>query len=571
MVLALTSSHGPGPQTRPFLLGVLVLLAGLATASGLVALRWQHEEVPGPRVTLVVAAVLGAAATVLTAVGLVVDVAGGLVDPDVVLLLVGLLAAATGVALLGLRAPARGGTWSRPGSVAPVDAAAVVVAVLVGAGAVLLVAQAVAAGVAAIPVRSTTAEAAAPTQGPTTPPTGVAWERDVDGDAESPGTAFSATSVDVVAAGGGVAYRTEAGVVALDGRTGRERWRFELDGAESLQLEASPGGGTVAVLLQSGSREDGEDGGTRLVALDGATGEPVGAVHGLEWSSWGGIPLVMADTHLLEDEGDWFETEGLSARAVDGTDDWAWSVPQGCRHWGTAATAPAVVVLLMCEAGPREVEVRVLGLRSGSGEELWRTARTVPSTKDWQSPEALVRIGGPYERGARLRASADGSAVRVATSEDGEQRLLHLVLAAEDGRVVADDAAFEDLDVKGFSAAALWGRLLDGTVEDEYFGDPAEDLTYVRRSRAGADQVVTGLCAPPEAEWRGALLATCRRGEGDTPVGVQVVPWEGGVVRVIEGPVERDVPYGYDRLLSALPGVVVVTPEGDRQVVTGLG
>ncbi|GAA2029355.1 PQQ-binding-like beta-propeller repeat protein [Pseudokineococcus marinus] len=555
VVLALTTARGPGPQTLPWLVPVLMVVAVLVVVVATLRERRLTHLLP-PRGSLLAAAALLLADAALVTAGLVLDLVGGLVDRDVPLLAAGLVAVGVGTALVGLALPRH--RRSRP---APEPATrptsprlAPVAAALGGALVVVLVSVGLGLALEVAPVRSTTADGPEEAVLPAEPvaPTEVAWARDVHDDvAEIFDRRYG--ELEVVAAGRGVAYRTERGVVALDGATGEERWRYELAGARTVQLTASPGGEHVVVVHESGTR--GSDGGSRLVALDGTTGEVAGSIRGGGSSGYSGqYQLPLTSTHLVTGVDD--ETGEVSTWALDGSDERTLAAAaQGCELRGSAATSPAVVVLLLCgavERGEQELDVRVAALAPGTGEELWRWDRTLRATTDVDAdPGAVPRL---LARDAfRVAASPDGSAVRVEVRDELGDGLVDLVLAAEDGRVVLDDAGPRPLSVvEGFTADATWGRLLEDGGESAGYGRQSAD-----RLQRVADSV---LCGRPQVDGGDALLGACFVDDDyeDPVIDVQVAPWDGGTPRLLR----LEEPSATDRrpfpTVRVLPGVVVV-------------
>ncbi len=198
---------------------------------------------------------------------------------------------------------------------------------------------------------------------PSTPPRQVAWTW------QTP-SGWRIDSSDVVPAGAGIALRLSDGVVALDGRTGQERWRYRRIGAHTSRIAASPSGAWVMVTFHSSNPHTT---GGLLVALDGVTGQiafekPVdGDV----------VPGEMTDHAWLgHRSGDappaWFS-------AADGSHLWDWQPPPaacgrfvGHEAVGTDAVLTSMVCVRSHDSLQAVVDIVVVALDDRTGQERWR-------------------------------------------------------------------------------------------------------------------------------------------------------------------------------------------------------
>ncbi|QSQ18269.1 PQQ-binding-like beta-propeller repeat protein [Myxococcus landrumensis] len=182
------------------------------------------------------------------------------------------------------------------------------------------------------------------------------------------------------------------GVVAIDVRTGVERWRVQLRCGGSVQSAVSVTREHVVV----GTRQDFVEG--HVVALDRATG-------GERWSvkagamGHGGAPVISGSTVYA------LSGLGKSLRALDlknGKERWSYKTNGAL--WGTPAVADGVV----CFTGDHKT---LHALNEATGKEIWSVALDKP-------PAATVSpaiAGGVVYMGA-------GNSVHAWTLRDGTER-----------------------------------------------------------------------------------------------------------------------------------------------------
>jgi outer membrane protein assembly factor BamB len=180
---------------------------------------------------------------------------------------------------------------------------------------------------------------------------------------------------DLVVAGQNVVARTDGGVVALEARNGKERWRYGSRGARSSYLAATPNETHVAVGFDS-----------RLLVLDAKTGEvrfdrnlpPLGKPN-----------LAVTDRAVVNSEA--APNRGATLRAYDlrtGEYAWSYTTPPGC-EWDRQDDAPkptrnAFLLSLVCtperSARPGSAALVLLALDDRTGKQRWRFARDLPAT-----------------------------------------------------------------------------------------------------------------------------------------------------------------------------------------------
>ncbi|MEJ5888733.1 PQQ-binding-like beta-propeller repeat protein [Pseudokineococcus marinus] len=484
-LLVVATTGGTGPFTEAptrWSLVALLALAGLAGLAGLRSARRPGADLPGPRACAVVAVVLLGFATALAVFVMVAEVAGGLPDAGATLPVVGTASAALAAVLCALAARStapRHWTLGPDPEVAAVEDGSglvprgrrVAAAALGGALAAVLGVVVTAVAVAA-PVRSVTAASApAAEEGPLTLPTEVAW-------AVQPEPGQVLRSEDVVPAGAGIAHRSLEGVVALDGRTGEQRWRYEVSGVRTQGVGASPDGSHVVVLLRSGT-----DSGSRLVALDGRTGEVLRSTDDpyavVASSALGGLALRMSGTHLVgldEDAG------ALVGWAADGTSqDWTLPLPSACGRMDAVGTASTVVELQRCPGGDGGVDEAVaVAVDQATGREAWR--------RTWPLPRTGETGEDAYVRG---RLSTHG--------REGESLVVDLDVEATEGEVTA---VVDVLDAGDGSSAVPPDALVDAEVLDVSDGVVYGEVPATDDGRAVPGRLVAG-------RWQGVDVPLC--------------------------------------------------------------
>ncbi|MGH3587610.1 MAG: PQQ-binding-like beta-propeller repeat protein, partial [Pseudonocardia sp.] len=169
-----------------------------------------------------------------------------------------------------------------------------------------------------------------------------------------------------VPAGAGVVVATTRGIVALDGRTGEERWHYRRDNARPMDLAAVEAGRGVIASIEG-----------RLHAFDAFTGElrwrhePSTTRESPEWY----FGLDATDSTVVRtregygDSGTYqFELAGTDVRT--GTMTWRYSPPPGCEREGDEFVAGMVIVTLGGCAPPQTVEL--VALDGSTGQPVWR-------------------------------------------------------------------------------------------------------------------------------------------------------------------------------------------------------
>lgn len=526
---------------------------------------WGHDEVVdrsrARRRWLLFGALTSAGVAVGVGWEVRADVAGGL--PTLVLPLItgGLVLVAVGCALL-IGGPARGPSpwWSRRraalfGAVAGMG--------LLGAGG----AFAVASVVVSLPIDATvaTGEVDPPDQvGPSevdASATPVAWTWDApEGASIHPsGPDLGEKSDAIVAAGPGLAVRVADGVVALDGRTGEERWRYRRTGAEVYRVTSSPSGEWVVVTFVNG----GDGAGQRVVALDGRTGEAgideVVTTGSSGPSSWA---LVTGSTVLHRGAGD---GEHVARSLDDGRELWRWEPPAGCALPPFDAVEPAastLLVALVCldeqPGADLSGEVVLLGVDPNSGEERWRREEPFASElpdgeRRWSDPAAV-----------KLDASVDGAAALVEWQVQGAEGVLgesgrRFVVDTATGEVVADH---ETID----AVPGLIGSLGTDAVASRV---PEDGRLVHRRQVFATGEVATidgsaGMCT--WADRNDAAVEIC---EGSNRTTVAVIPWDDPGGRREHEIDLGDRPAGYLPwpVLASVPEVTVAYRPGGTRVL----
>jgi hypothetical protein len=345
------------------------------------------------------------------------------------------------------------------------------------------------------------------------------------------------SAVDGVAEGGpGVIARTEDGLVALDGETGEERWRFQRTGAHTLDMGISPDGRTTVLQWAPPA-----GGGTEIVFLDTETGRELHREYP-SGSAFGTYRMLMsADTYLgvqdadSGDEDARDEFTGYSLRT--GEELWSYELPADCvRHDDLgSAFVGAAVITMECRVSEAESEIRFVAI-DGRGDEAWRRHVRFP-----------LGFGG-----AQVDFSRDGSAVSIEVP-GGEGRVRHLIelLAGDD---LPDSGDRPDLDEASYPDY----RLVRSAENED------ERLTVVT-----ADGVTLGTVDPPCNLWReydvSDRAVVCATGEDDGRATVRVNSFDGRkeVIRVDFGidAIDREPGDGY--AVVRAPGAWVVWSTSD--------
>ncbi|MGH8964385.1 MAG: PQQ-binding-like beta-propeller repeat protein, partial [Actinomycetes bacterium] len=165
----------------------------------------------------------------------------------------------------------------------------------------------------------------------------------------------------VVPAGAGVVVATSRGIVALDGRTGQERWHYRRTYA-ATDLEPADGGRMVIASI-----------GGRLHAFDAFTGElrwrdePATADY-MSWivtNSTTGSTIVRTDARIVGP--DELEMEYAATDARTGTPTWHYTAI-GCESQAKAAYGAVIIYPGSCSAPTGEI----LALDETTGQPTWR-------------------------------------------------------------------------------------------------------------------------------------------------------------------------------------------------------
>jgi outer membrane protein assembly factor BamB len=227
---------------------------------------------------------------------------------------------------------------------------------------------------------------------------------------------------EVLAAGAGVVVRVDDGIVALDGRTGKERWHYRWRGANAAELVASPDGERVVVRFASTQPHVT---GARLVGFDAMTGA-VGLDEIVDLAASGQPRLLLTDRVLVIDQDD--DYVGYDAQAPKRI--WSYAKPSRCWRVGDAdAPVPAPdAILLRLPCGPARPSSRdvvltggLLALDARTGKERWRLERNAPA------------LGSQY-----VWASSGSSVTWSGRDATDIGTRWSYVLAVKDGKVLAE-------------------------------------------------------------------------------------------------------------------------------------
>jgi hypothetical protein len=370
---------------------------------------------------------------------------------------------------------------TRSGARAAWPVAAVAATVLIAALAVSLVPPVVAEE------RMGSARAAEPVASPAA----VAWQRRFPDLVDA--VAIAGTMVAVVRAGGEV--------VAIDGVTGRTRWRYTRRYAHVPpgRARVAPDGRSLVVVFGSGPKPGGAD---VAVVLDAITGRE-------RWHRAGDRPLVgVTDGVVLFGER---KSRYLFAHDVDsGRMRWQWATPSPpeirCRldSQPVAAFPDRIAVASRCEGlGARQIRTYVIAERDAS----------VLSSFDYdQSGDGRFAL-----------YSAPASLLLVAVRGSAAGSEYHLIDAGTGERVAAftdPDRTLLSVDDRGL----LWRR------------DREDVVTDLRGQRSAALPPVPGNgCAPQNAAWTGTHLVVLCAGP-DRPPRVVTKKLDGTAEGLVELP-----------------------------------
>ncbi|QFY13538.1 PQQ-binding-like beta-propeller repeat protein [Nonomuraea phyllanthi] len=265
----------------------------------------------------------------------------------------------------------------------------------------------------------------------------------------------------VAVAAGETLVRLGDGVVALDTRTGRERWHYRRPAAAATGFEVAPDGSTM--VLTFGRAAGAEVTRGRTVVLDARTGE-VRAEHA-------GRPF--ADTDPTPD--------GLVGIARDGTmigrdpDDpgrrvWKRPVRKGCHVDGRVAKPYAVlrdVVAVVSDCGEETV---VTGLDPADGTEVWR--------RETERSGRVELLPAPDLGALRLRVGARELLLDQATGRAVEDAARG---GSTPGGLAADTLAADRPLAGGLAASGRVLRLKEGTLVAEVTASGPGSMTVTAR------------------------------------------------------------------------------------------
>jgi hypothetical protein len=342
-------------------------------------------------------------------------------------------------------------------------------------------------------------------------------------------------------------------VVALDGRTGQERWHYRRAGARTTQIGASPTGDWVMVTLRAtGSHATG----VRVVALDGQTGE-VGFDEVTDGGPFDIVGLDLTDHVLLG--GAPRDGSYAGFRLADGQRLWDWHMPEDC-HWsgvgqGHAAAAQTALVMMACERdrdGAAIVgDIVLVALDDRTGREVWRFTTSFEF-------EALSREG-PLQLDMRLQMSHDRSVANLHWFPRSSDVAFGSLVDATSGTVLLTSE-----DAEWSSAPAHIDRELVMAGSNEV------DVDYrIRTFHAGLDVSIPVVCSGSigsvAARAADAVVAHCYQQSG--PQVVAVVPWldpqAAHMIEVDLGPTGD----GHLFRVVAFPTVTVVMSDGVERIV----
>lgn len=369
--------------------------------------------------------------------------------------------------------------------------------------------------------------------------------------------------LDVVDAGAGVVVRTEDRVVALDGRTGKERWHYRRPGAVTVDLAATPDGTRVMANFIS-SVTDAE--GTRVLAFDAMTGE-VGFDEVTEGGVFGGVRLDLTKHVLIGGDLDAGKFRGFDLRT--GESRWEYPKPKRCR-WSLNADAPVPTkdtVLLGLVCGPLrsprpdvEVTVTLLALDDRTGRERWRFERTVPARASKHSDgDDQIWYAPAWTVEQYLQAGVDGEVVQFGWADDETGEGATYIFDAASGNVLSDQAARPGDEVIEFSREWMLMRLREPD-------DAPYRLVALDGRPLGSAQPSFASPWRTEVSDRALIAVETAYGNADGNT-VELSRWDGGPARRVRIDLGRyDKTVGEVDLLIA-PGAVVLWQHGTARIV----
>ncbi|HEX6355418.1 PQQ-binding-like beta-propeller repeat protein [Actinophytocola sp.] len=345
---------------------------------------------------------------------------------------------------------------------------------------------------------------------------------------------------EVVPAGAGVVVEVEDGVIALDGVTGRERWRYRVAGANVGLAAVTPDGDTLTLNIVP--RESGDE--IRVLVLDATTGTVILDKTGDPWSFVDSYSSRVLTDHVLVGVAE-------PVRAFDprtGEPRWEYTPPAECKVWDeqppAMAGAGVVTVGMVCgpdkppvriPSNPEPVTVTVVGLDERTGQQRWQHTRD----------GVLV---------AKLVPAGDGSAVFLQC--DGFGALLDPATGA-----TVLDAPGTDAD-----------RVIGAT--NEWLATTSGDTTTYTLTRPDSGPITLRL----PGGFREAATATDARvyallANGDDDLTVITQPWTGADRSTVKVPrpdeQDTDLKEVEHDLVPAPGAIVIFKPDGTT--VTGVG
>ncbi|MDL5156274.1 PQQ-binding-like beta-propeller repeat protein [Actinomycetospora termitidis] len=376
----------------------------------------------------------------------------------------------------------------------------------------LVVVVAVLAGCSGPAVVTTTAPPVASAPVPARP-TGVAWRW------AAPGPVHA-----LAAAGAGVVVAGDDGVTALDGSTGRERWRYARPGAALTALEVSPDGGSVVLV-----HDDAES--WSVTVLDGSTGA-------VRWDDEVDVEptLLLTDDVVVLAHAEGTVVEHRARDLASGDDRWTRRTTPGCEQ-RTLAPQHALESVPVAEWCAGRTVLR--GLDESTGQDRWAVD------------------AGPSEAsgGSGLGSTTDGSLV-VAT---GPRPRLLVDPRTGTVRVRVPRTAGSPLLGEGLPQVELLSRIVP--------------------SVAGLDLTTGTAVPPPPAPCEGpsllvlpaAVVQVCSDELGDSATVDGGAPIPLGELAPADGvPLGRPERLPEGPMVVAGPGAVAVANRSSTTVVVGL-
>ncbi|MEV0230646.1 PQQ-binding-like beta-propeller repeat protein [Nonomuraea sp. NPDC050786] len=335
----------------------------------------------------------------------------------------------------------------------------------------------------------------------------------------------------VAVAGGTALVRIGDGVVALDTRTGRERWHYRRPAARATGFEVAPDGSVM--VLTFGQATGAERTRGRTVVLDARTGE-VRAEHAgqpfadTDPAAHGLVGVSRDGTMIGRDPAD-------PARHV-----WERPVRKGCHVDRRLAKPYAVlrdVVAVVADCGDETV---VTGLDPADGAELWRH--------------------GGGSGSAEIVPSADLGAVRLRISGDAGTK--EVLLDQRTGKAINDVTGSETALGYESGRAQAYAEGERGRGQPYAEGESGRGQPY---ARGGARTASTPDQGDPSG-WRAASLPlkdgmlvaeVTATGTTSMRVTAHVMPWDAAGGTDIPFDMDLDGREGRFTLLPAAGAVVV--------------